>query len=366
MSYLAPTRIHFSGYFQADVSTVNNDVRHFDNDKFQARYQKPSEDNQMNGWWNPEGSGAFRLLECRITGAVLDGDTLSPGKDPVFDMLITGSNDRVCGKLVDLDPQQQMVSQIWGLKVRLGDDARPNLLDSDYRVAPFINLWRRQKIGGGGSGRPLVPPVKIPDVGQPADAISYPLTVTSDERGKAGLCVCASTAAPGNPRDYIDGQLYGLGYALAQLPSGYVSNPWNFISLLVWNAVDIPDQPTWHRDIQPIMTQYGNLYPIMSRHLVDLGDYDSVVEHLAILDLAFSLPIEDPNYMPVTRDLSRAKQEMLLKWLRTPGADGKPLKGEEPASAALLRDQAETEDGECAGRHGGKTAFIHSVMNKSE
>jgi hypothetical protein len=72
----------------------------------------------------------------------------------------------------------------------------------------------------------------------------------------------------------------------------------------------------------------------MSKHLVDLGDYDSVVAHLKILELAFSLPIEDPNHMPVTRDLSDAKRDMILKWMATPGADGLPLKGA-PIPAAV-------------------------------
>ena len=34
MSYLNPTRVHFSGLFRADVSTVNNDDRHFDSATF--------------------------------------------------------------------------------------------------------------------------------------------------------------------------------------------------------------------------------------------------------------------------------------------------------------------------------------------
>jgi len=88
-----------------------------------------------------------------------------------------------------------------------------------------------------------------------------------------------------------------------------------------------------YQDIQPIFEQYGNLYPIMSKHLVDLGDYDSVVKHLKILELAFSLPIENPNYMPVTRDLSGHKREMILKWMRSPGEAGLPLKGQ----AGLLK-----------------------------
>jgi len=40
MSYLDNIRLVFTGKFQADVSTVNNDVRHFDNATFQPVFQK--------------------------------------------------------------------------------------------------------------------------------------------------------------------------------------------------------------------------------------------------------------------------------------------------------------------------------------
>ena len=72
----------------------------------------------------------------------------------------------------------------------------------------------------------------------------------------------------------------------------------------------------------------------MSKHVVDLGDYDSVVRHLDILKLAFSLPMSDPNHMPVTRDLSDDKRAIILKWLRRTDAQGKPLKGTPSAKAA--------------------------------
>ena len=39
MSYLNNVRLIFSGTFQADISTVNNDVRHFDNGTFEPRFQ---------------------------------------------------------------------------------------------------------------------------------------------------------------------------------------------------------------------------------------------------------------------------------------------------------------------------------------
>src|SRR5205807_2617935 len=106
-----------------------------------------------------------------------------------------------------------------------------------------------------------------------------------------------------------------------------ISNFWNFISVLAFSPFQAPKAPTWFADIQPILTQYGNLYPIMSKHLVDLSDYESVVRHLKILRLAFSLPMEDPNHMPVTRDLSDAKRAMILQWMDNAGADGLPLKG---------------------------------------
>lgn len=49
MSYLNAVRLHFSGSFQADVSTVNNDVRHFD----VANFQRPA--GSPETW--PRGSG---------------------------------------------------------------------------------------------------------------------------------------------------------------------------------------------------------------------------------------------------------------------------------------------------------------------
>ena len=41
--------------------------------------------------------------------------TADAAKDPVIDLVVDGSNNRVGAKLVDLDPQWQLASQIWGL-----------------------------------------------------------------------------------------------------------------------------------------------------------------------------------------------------------------------------------------------------------
>jgi hypothetical protein len=74
----------------------------------------------------------------------------------------------------------------------------------------------------------------------------------------------------------------------------------------------------------------------MSQFVVDLNDYDSVVQRLSILQLAFSLPIRDPNHMPVTRDLGAGESDTILKWLSSPGPDGKPLLGSPPIEPVLL------------------------------
>ncbi len=635
MSYLGWPRLHFSGRFQADTSTVNNDVRHYKNDAFEPQFQAPMVDlgsgqnQRTNGYWNPEGTAAWRMLGCKVTGATLPGGSItSTEEDPVIGWGLAGSNDRVAGKLVDLDPQQQAVSEIWGLSIALDDLQGNRLLDSHFMVAAFIDLWKRQQLAenfdqtlvaayqsqlriekwGDISASPVLIQLKetasdgllsirfnvfgydrspeakdyttgrvvgtigpatasepkhfvlgrqlvavpsqnptvprdrvynfqclyhpeqqvlsadvgnslpvytaagdfedigclylaishnpdvtqsglvneddvtmlgkikyqssnwyeqtagivdfdcseltvdidtlplvllkktprgdyeiliretqnglfaradqyvyrlnpgeqatvdfystcygrpseatldlkanndllggagtsaslneqtwpVPDVGQPASALTYRVSLSIGATGHAPLTLAAEPAGPGTPRGYLDGQVYGIGYTLRDAPKGYQYSIWNFVSVLLWDAWPIPDTPTWHRDIQPILEQYGNLYPIMSRHLVNLGDYDSVVKHLKPLELSFALPVSDPNSMPVSRDLSANKRAGILKWLRNLDDSGLPLKGEpadRPAAAepAWVKAPAE-EDVPLAADPGGKLDFIMRAL----
>lgn len=89
----------------------------------------------------------------------------------------------------------------------------------------------------------------------------------------------------------------------------------DLVTALVFDAYRVPDEPTWLRDVQPVLKQYANLYPIMNKRLVRLDDYESVRRHRAILQFSFARDIDDPNAMPVTRDLSPAKRRMILAWL---------------------------------------------------
>ncbi|MCB9795580.1 MAG: hypothetical protein H6741_22995 [Alphaproteobacteria bacterium] len=607
MSYLDWPRLVFAGRFQADTSTVNNDVRHYKSDVFEPQFQAPmvgygqgGGEQRTNGYWNPDGTGAWRMLGCQITGVFQEsGLVTDPAKAPVLGARIAGSNSRVAGKLVDLDPQQQLVSQIWGLQIALEDAQGQRLLDSHFDVAPFIDLWKRQQIqenfdqtlaaayqstlsglrwgdlsaypslrrlrdaaacgrlsirfnvfgfdrdpaaddyttgvvvgsiGPAAEGEPrhftlgrrlevdtdgklpLALPLQVfgfqavdhveakvlsvdlgnslpiytaagafldlgalsmavarrgdvtqgevlkadevevlgpvdylsatdwyfrsaalvdfsyagrawleahlrdhplvllrtlngrtpetrtyqvlvretqeglyaradnfvfrlepgaapstvdfyltrygqpiagaltmhfddpgvsitnpgtgavlnpekwpvPPVGTPVEALIFEQRVEIDASGRGQLLLANRAEGPGTPRHYLDGQIYGLSYSIEGAPEGFTTNFWNFLSVLAYDAWEVPDEPTWHGDIAPILTQYANLYPIMSRYLVNLADYDSVVKHADLLLLSFTLDIENPNYMPVSRDLSVNKRAGIVRWLSEPG---KPRRG---------------------------------------
>jgi hypothetical protein len=172
----------------------------------------------------------------------------------------------------------------------------------------------------------------LPPVGTPTDVLTFPASVTTDASGMAELPVSAGD--PGNPRGYIDGQLYGIRPVLkevAQDPT-YPFSPWHFASVLVWDAWKGDDPPTWYGSMQPVFQQYANLYPVMARFL-DLADYASICANRNLLLLAFGADPGDPNYMPATRELSQARRSAILRWLSEVGDDGNPLLGTPPAHA---------------------------------
>lgn len=552
MSYLHSPRLVFSGQFQADPSTVNNDPTHFDNSTFQPNYQDYGQGTN-NGWWNPDGTGNWRLIGCKVISVTYkDGtSTDDPSKDPIIGLALTDTDSRVAGKIVDLDSQQQMVSELWGVIVRLVSGDK-NLFIGDYQTAAFTNIWMTRspalkgdtcaaavyqsviknlvwnladfnsrylnelreaspeqlsiqftvdrfnmthddpqfslgRIAGSIgpylkgepmhwvpgrqlfpipnpkynyavalldenlqalildlgnafqfdekgdllSGKNLVVAVQVdtqskteyihigninnsdpgwylktagivtiplfeevfslvktnplaiidrdadfdfselafremtsyvradqfvsrlnegesfkvnlkathlgkplsgasinfvqstaafgptpPAVGTPENAISFPASTTTDEHGNASITVLASD--PGNPREYIDGQIYGIVYKL-ETQDYALLNPSDFVSLLVYSSVkdSIIQNPDWDRDIQPIMQQYANLYPLMSKGIFNLADKEVVHNNAEILSFVFSKELTDPNYMPATRDLSSGKQRMILRYLET-------------------------------------------------
>jgi hypothetical protein len=152
-----------------------------------------------------------------------------------------------------------------------------------------LKLW----VGGDGNFPPL----------------EHPETVTTGDDGRAEFWT--SSEGPGVTQPYIDGEVALLYYGFANRPN---PRPEGFAAVRVFDRFDPPKNPNWVRDIQPIFQRYANLFPSMQR-VFDLGNYNHVVKYRTTIRATMLLPMTAPNYMPVTRDLSPGKRDMIMKWL---------------------------------------------------
>lgn len=138
----------------------------------------------------------------------------------------------------------------------------------------------------------------------------------TDANGLAEIDVMVNVpniALPGI-RQPLDSQMYYIfltdsdGNVIGDGPSNTT------ISVLLWNAFTAPANPTWN-DIGPVFSAYARLYPGMKARL-DISDEATVVGFASgILNNHMNVPISDPAYMPVTRDLSPSKMAMIVAWL---------------------------------------------------
>ncbi|GGK73047.1 ferritin-like domain-containing protein [Mangrovihabitans endophyticus] len=147
MSYLGLPRICFAGTFQADVATINNAVPYYDNQLFEPRFTWRMNLPDINGLWNPRGTGSIRLSDIRITAALLPGGAAAD--DPIVDGRVADDDLRVNAKFADLDPENQMVPEIWGLRLRLLDVTGREALRADFRPAAMDDMWIRAKLPSG-------------------------------------------------------------------------------------------------------------------------------------------------------------------------------------------------------------------------
>jgi hypothetical protein len=140
MSYLGYPRLHFSGRFLADPSTVNNTPNNYD--------PANSQTSQLELYWNPNGTGIFDLMSCVVTKVVYGpGDEAStPAQDPIVGQTVAAVYTNAPAKLVDLDPCQQNVSELWGLTLQIagpGANPRsiPNFVRGDFVANSFNAIW---------------------------------------------------------------------------------------------------------------------------------------------------------------------------------------------------------------------------------
>ncbi|MFN2606952.1 MAG: hypothetical protein ABR511_03500 [Acidimicrobiales bacterium] len=175
MSYLNPLRLHFAGSFQAAISTVNNDPVHFDTATFQPSYQQMQTATDPNGWFNPRGSGDWRLIGCRVTAAFGADGAPAAADDAVRAMVVADSDRAVPAKLVDLDPEQQLVSTIWGLEVRIATAGGDTVVRGRFSPVAFTDIWDRGHgqgaagdVGAGAAYQSVLTDLEWADVGSSA------------------------------------------------------------------------------------------------------------------------------------------------------------------------------------------------------
>ncbi len=160
----------------------------------------------------------------------------------------------------------------------------------------------------------------------PMSAVSWPASVTTDANGRALLNFTANglqASQKPTEREFVDGQLYLFSH-------DYTMDGVQPITLLVFENIPSNANPTWWQDVYPILFQYARLYPFM-RSLIDLSDYSTMANSGIARKIqgALSLPLTDAAYMPVTRDLSVGKTNLILTWIR----NGMP-EGTKPSAAS--------------------------------
>jgi len=176
-----------------------------------------------------------------------------------------------------------------------------------------ISIEKQGRTSGGSNfSGPDQPSIPVPDVNFPENKLTVPKSASSGSSGWVSVPIVAKN--PDNPREYVDGQIYQINYGPA-INGPFPAPMFEMIVAHVRDAVQVPDDPDWDTDVAPFMQQYDNLYPVMSKWLFSLADPAIVKEHAKILAFAFERPFDDPNHMPVTRDMSAGKRQIILNWL---------------------------------------------------
>jgi hypothetical protein len=119
---------------------------------------------------------------------------------------------------------------------------------------------------------------------------------------------------PGD-RQPLDSLVYLFTGPWTNLNGGVFSSQIQPAGLLLWAPYPNPANPTWEDQVQPIFDEYMRIYPGM-KQILDLTQLSVVQENLDALLSALSLPFGAPHMMPVTRDLSTQKIDVIKIWLK--------------------------------------------------
>ena len=144
-------------------------------------------------------------------------------------------------------------------------------------------------------------------------------TSKTDANGKMVLTFKVDAAGPGGTKraNNLDGQLlrYGVFWGSSALSAQLRA----VISIHAYEKFTIPANPKWSH-VKDILSAYHYMYPTSSMSFFELDDHAFMKGSASTMIAVMSRAFTDPGFMPVTRDLSKAKTETILKWLK----DGAP------------------------------------------
>ena len=118
----------------------------------------------------------------------------------------------------------------------------------------------------------------------------------------------------------IDGQIYLFKYCIeSECPPNMKHLFVSELTFLVFSTINYSEPYTWVDHVEPIFSQYYHLNRAMAL-VLNLSDYNSVTKpsNVQLIKSAMSQEFNNPNFMPVTRDLSPTKTKMILNWLDNP------------------------------------------------
>lgn len=117
-----------------------------------------------------------------------------------------------------------------------------------------------------------------------------------------------SCTPPGNPRHYVDGQVYFLNYGFGDPSIGpfFIQNQNDLVSIQVYNekAEEAPAD---------ILAKWGRLYKIMN-FLTDEGKVKQI-DRRNMIKLLLEKPFTELQHMPVTRDMSEPQRAKIVSWI---------------------------------------------------
>ncbi|MBM3796218.1 MAG: hypothetical protein FJW31_19650 [Acidobacteria bacterium] len=137
----------------------------------------------------------------------------------------------------------------------------------------------------------------------------------SDECGQAVILIRA-VRNPGHPLDRpggLDGQVF-LFELLTGPRQTNVARDERLISIHLYEDCPVPQTPSW-KQVRDIFMPYKALYPNMFER-VDLTDPDAFRAFAPLIAQRLQLPFDHPKYMPVTRDMSPHKTQLVLSYLQ--------------------------------------------------